>query len=255
MWDRKELKSRGRSAFKRNYWKTVLVALLLTLFVAGTAGASAGSAWKQSSESGSGYDPSALQGTGAEMPAEFQEYFAGLEDNPEAAAAVGLVAAVIGGIALVASLVSTLVKILVLNPLEVGCQKFFVNNSMGAGEVGDIAWAFTPFYGRNVKTMFLRSLYLFLWGLLLIFPAIIKAYSYRMVPYILADQPELSGSAAITRSREMMDGSKWRAFVLDLSFIGWHLLSALTLGLLNVFYVGPYVQCTNAELYRALKNG
>ena len=82
---------------------------------------------------------------------------------------------------------------------------------------------------------------------------IIKAYSYRMVPYILKEHPELSGTKAITLSRQMMNGHKWNAFVLDLSFIGWIILSALTLGILHIFYVGPYIQATDAELYEALK--
>ena len=75
-----------------------------------------------------------------------------------------------------------------------------------------------------------------------------------MVPYILADHPEMSGKEVITLSRQMMNGSKWRAFVLDLSFIGWDILSLLTLGLLGIFYVSPYKCSTNAELYHALKN-
>ena len=75
-----------------------------------------------------------------------------------------------------------------------------------------------------------------------------------MVPYILVDQPELTATQAITRSRQMMKGNKWRAFVLDLSFILWYLLSALTLGLLGLFFVHPYYEATNAELYQALKD-
>ena len=75
-----------------------------------------------------------------------------------------------------------------------------------------------------------------------------------MAPYILADRPELSGTEVLTLSRQMMNGHKWKTFVLDLSFLGWNILSALTFGLLGVFYVNPYRQCTNTELYRELKN-
>lgn len=69
---------------------------------------------------------------------------------------------------------------------------------------------------------------------------------------MLKDHPELSGTEAITLSRKMMNGHKADAFVLDLSFLGWLLLSALTLGILHIFYVGPYVQATDAELYKAI---
>ena len=83
-------------------------------------------------------------------------------------------------------------------------------------------------------------------------PGIVKSYSYRMVPFLLADHPELSGTETITLSRQMMNGHKWNAFVLDLSFLGWHILSILTLGLLGIFFVNPYQLSTDAELYRVL---
>ena len=53
----------------------------------------------------------------------------------------------------------------------------------------------------------------------------------------------------------MMTGNKWSAFVLDLSFLGWHLLNVCTLGILGVFYVNPYVHQTDAALYQMLKTG
>jgi uncharacterized membrane protein len=58
---------------------------------------------------------------------------------------------------------------------------------------------------------------------------------------------------AFARSKEMMTGQKWNAFVLDLSFFGWHLLGIFTCGLLQIFYINPYQQLTNAELYEALR--
>ena len=102
--------------------------------------------------------------------------------------------------------------------------------------------------------MFLRELFLCLWSMLRIVPGVIKRYSYRMVPYILADDPIIGAGDAITLSRKMMNGHKWNTFVLDLSFIGWDLLSILTMGLLGVFYVNPYQFSTDAELYQVLKN-
>ena len=75
-----------------------------------------------------------------------------------------------------------------------------------------------------------------------------------MVPYILTDYPELSPTEVITASRKMMDGHKWNTFLLDLSFIGWFILTALTLGLVGIFWASPYWQSTNAALYLELKN-
>ena len=74
-----------------------------------------------------------------------------------------------------------------------------------------------------------------------------------MVPYILAEHPELSANEIITRSREMMNGNKWRAFVLDLSFIGWEILSVLSLGIVHIFWTSPYMHSTHAALYEELK--
>ena len=74
---------------------------------------------------------------------------------------------------------------------------------------------------------FLMGLYTILWSLLFVIPGLIKQYSYAMTPYILAEHPEMTANEAITRSREIMDGNKWRLFCLGFSFIGWSLLCSL----------------------------
>ena len=76
---------------------------------------------------------------------------------------------------------------------------------------------------------FLQGLYIVLWSLLLVIPGIVKTYSYAMTPYIMAEHPSLTANEAITESRRIMDGKKWRLFCLDLSFIGWELLCSLPL--------------------------
>ncbi len=295
MWDRKELKSRGRFALHNNYWKCVFVALLLALFVYGGAGVSAtaaggrvpqapvGTPGVPSVEGATTGTPdfsqirdaedliSLLQSVGIVLSTEDQQTIIQFGDALESMQrdmnldeiipggamivllTVVLTLVVILVVVAIVKLVTALLRIFLLNPLEVGCQAFFVNNAQGVGELGDLGRGFSPGYGRVIGTMFLREFYIFLWSLLFIIPGIIKKYSYRMVPYILADQPEMGGNDAITLSRRMMDGNKWRAFVLDLSFIGWGILSALTLGILGLFYVRPYRCCTNAELYQALR--
>ena len=102
-------------------------------------------------------------------------------------------------------------------------------------------------------TLFLRDLFLVLWSLLFFIPGIVKSYSYRLVPYLLKDHPELSPTEVITRSRQMMNGHKWQAFVLDLSFLGWYLLGILTLGAVNVFWSNPYHDNTAAAFYLELE--
>ena len=140
-----------------------------------------------------------------------------------------------------------------LNPLQVGAQRFFVVSHYQKAELGELGYAFSNFYMNVVKTMFLRQLYVFLWSLLFIVPGIIKGYEYRMIPYILAENPGISSRDAFAMSKQMMDGNKWNAFVLDLSFFGWIFLSVFTCGILAIFYVNPYMLMTDAELYVALK--
>ena len=105
-----------------------------------------------------------------------------------------------------------------------------------------------------MKTLFLRDLYIILWSLLFIIPGIIKGYSYMLVPYILAEEPAMDNKEAFRLSREMMDGNKWHAFCLDLSFIGWHILNVFTFGLLGIFYVKPYQATASAEMYIAIRD-
>ena len=108
-------------------------------------------------------------------------------------------------------------------------------------------------YGNIVKTMFFKNLYIFLWSLLFVIPGFVKSYEYRMIPYLLAEYPDMAPDEAFRISREMMTGNKWETFVLDLSFFGWNILSAITLGLTGIFYSEPYQMLTNSALYLTLK--
>lgn len=112
--------------------------------------------------------------------------------------------------------------------------------------------AITENIGTKFVSTLLVMLYTFLWSLLFIIPGIVKSYSYAMTPYILLDRPELSATDAIKESEKMMNGHKMDLFILDLSFIGWILLSMLTCGIL-VLYVEPYMMATKSAFYLELK--
>ena len=118
----------------------------------------------------------------------------------------------------------------------------------------------TPFseafqnYPRKLGGSLWMGLFVFLWGLLLVIPGIIKAISYSMTQYILADCPNVKAKDALKLSMRMMQGHKWEAFVLGLSFIGWIILSLLTLGILSTFYVGPYMDSTFAAYYLEIRD-
>ena len=222
MWTIRKMKERGKAAFRANYWPSVAVALLMSLF-AGVASVSS-----RSSDTG-----------------EYES----LVESGDTAAVVALLAG-----SLIVIVIVLLIKIFLVNPIELGGVAFFTENTeVGPVPFGTMKRGFRN-YGHNFAVLFLRDLYLFFWCLLFIVPGLIKAYSYRMVPYILAEHPELSANEVITRSRRMMVGNKWRAFMLDLSFLGWILLGALTMGLVNVFWTAPYMESAQAALYLKLRD-
>ena len=242
MWMRRELKERAKAAFKANYWRCVLVAFILALLIGGGAGSSV-----RKNETA---DLTTEQQKAMALLAE-DDNLGRLVEGMEKLSALpsSKIKISLGGLGLVGFLLS----ILVFNPLIVGCYRFFLQNSRGPAELNELGAGFRGDWGNVVLVMFLKNLFLALWTMLFIIPGIVKAYAYRMVPYILKEHPELSGTQAITLSRRMMKGHKGDAFVLDLSFIGWILLSALTFGILHLFYVGPYIQATDAELYKVVR--
>lgn len=229
MWNRTELKGRAKVAFKRNYWKCVLAACILALVTGGRV--SSVSNYTSSFEG----DDSLLVNSIANLP-------------------TSVIHAVVAGIA-VFGFLSAILRIFILNPIEIGGCYFFTNNAYTLANLKDLLAGFKDGrYWKSVGTIFLRNLFTVLWMLLLIVPGIVKAYEYRMITYLIAEFPNMSRQEAFAISKEMMRGQKWNAFVLDLSFIGWYFLTGITFGIAGFFYVQPYVQATNAELYITLRN-
>lgn len=223
MWSIQEMKEKGKSAFKNNYWPCFFVALLMGLFAGGAVASS------RTTGSTEQLEQTIHSGDMTTVIVFFSAF-------------------------LVTTAILLVFKIFVVNPIEVGGAEFFAEN-IEAGPVPfkTIKKGFQN-YGHNFAVLLLRDVYLVLWMMLFLVPGFIKVYSYRMVPYILAEHPELSAAEVITRSREMMNGNKWQAFKMDLSFLGWILLGVLTLGLVNIFWTSPYMQSTQAALYLKLRD-
>ena len=106
-------------------------------------------------------------------------------------------------------------------------------------------------YGSSLALYLLIAIFTVLWTLLFVIPGIIKAYSYSMSWFILADNPQMGANAARKYSMQLMKGNKWRLFCLHFSFIGWLLLCILTLGILT-FWITPYMHTAEAMFYRDL---
>ena len=259
MWSRKELKQKGKKAFNRNYWKTVLVAVVLSLIV-GTG--------SFCSSFASGFSDGFSDGVSdaTDRMSEIEDYddqadYSGMDideefgvPGPEIVAIVIFVIVFIIIFA-IAMAIAIVLDAFVINPLEIGIRRFGLANLNAKAEVKEIGFGYDHNYKNGVKTMFFRDLYTFLWSLLFIIPGIVKSYEYRMIPYLLADHPDMTSEQAFAESKRMMTGQKWNAFVLDLSFIGWDILSILTLGILSIFYVEPYKFMTKAALYEKLAYG
>ena len=252
MWTISEVKRRGKEAFKANYWKGVLVALIL-LVCAGGVGAATSTSGNNVIRKETGSQNVVIS------QQDFMDYMhkalaeQGVEaTDEEIMMMIGVVVLAVLGVIAVVILISSLIKILLLNPLSVGCYSYFYKSQSSVGSLDNLGDGFKR-WGRNAGAMFLADLFIALWTCLFIIPGIVKSYSYRMVPYILADDPDCGAVEAITLSRKMMKGNKFKAFLLDLSFIGWIILSVITLGIVGVFYVNPYYQSADAALYEAIK--
>ncbi len=260
--ERSYLKSRGKAAFKANYWKTVLVAFLLAIAVGGL-GASASSSVDYNGDTQS--LPSTTQESSTETytEEEFEEidpfnedgtlveevWDAGSQTTWSGSSPISVNIGDAGSI----GAIGFILTIFLFGPLEVGCRNFLKKNLKTPAELDELNAGFKPKYWHNLATMLLRNVFISLWSLLLIIPGIVMSYAYAMTPYLLSDYPELQAKEVTDLSRKMMKGHKWDLFVLDLSFIGWMLLSVLTLGILEVFYVGPYMASTRAAFYEELK--
>jgi len=147
--------------------------------------------------------------------------------------------------------VLSLVTLILGGVVQLGYAKYLLKQYDGqTGEVKDLFSMFQMFTQGFLQAL-LRAIYTFLWALLFVIPGIVKAYSYAMTPFILVEHPEMTANEAITASKELMNGHKGELFWLDLTFIGWNLLCALTLGI-GVFFLNPYTNAAHAAFYRDL---
>jgi uncharacterized membrane protein YhaH (DUF805 family) len=275
MWTRKSVKQKGKTSFYSNFWKCVLVALILSVVIGAN---SQGSSFSSMASNGG-------QIFGQAINEEVQDENDGDitdgdhsvnveidyddDGNPDITFdsdsgstndEIPLVAMiVIGLIVFIISLfimaIGLAVRYLLLVPFEYGCRKFFRKNLDEPAKLSNIVYVFDSHYKNVIKTAFMTDLFIYLWSLLFIIPGIIKTYEYRLVPYIVSENPTISFKEAQAESAKLMKGNKWKSFILDLSFIGWDLLSLCTFGLLEIFFVGPYKASTDAALYESLKYG
>jgi uncharacterized membrane protein len=148
--------------------------------------------------------------------------------------------------------VSGLISIL-LAPLTIGLTWYFMD--LFDGERARWTHLFEPFdvsnYLRMLGSVLLLWLYSFLWTLVFIIPGIVKSLAYSQTFFVMKDHPEMTINEAITRSRQLMNGYKWRYFFFTLSFIGWFFLAVLTMGI-GFLWLLPYYYMSCVAFYRFL---
>lgn len=227
------MKTRAKGVLKLSYWKAFIVSIVVAIVGGSFGGGSAN--WNFGG--GSHWD---------DAKGEFWDH--GDWTIPLAVVVVIII------IAIIIALLALAFRFLLGAPLEVGGRRYFIRSSAeGVFSIDELGFAFRKgAYWSIVRGMLWAGFLNFLWFLLLVIPGIIKSYSYRMVPYILAENPGIGARRAVELSRRMTSGEKWRMFVLDLSFIGWYLLGLLAL-FVGMLFVMPYYNATLAELYIVLR--
>ncbi len=161
----------------------------------------------------------------------------------------GLASLVLGMIPVIGSLAAS---IIVTPAFALSLVRVYLNLTKGVtAQVADAFSGFDDFWAA-FKVTFLVGFFTFLWSLLFIIPGIIKAISYSMSMYVLAENKGKSALDCIDASKKMTNGYKMDLFVLELSFIGWGLLVGITFGIAYI-WVGPYMQATYANAYNLLK--
>ncbi|MBD5521870.1 MAG: DUF975 family protein [Lachnospiraceae bacterium] len=250
MWTRQELKQTAKEALKRNYWKAVLVSLILIMLGGGATPATA-SGGSSSGATVNNHKYEHVSGVyDTETGSVVESVVSELEQTDAVVIATAVIVFMI--IVIIGLAVVLAASIFIANPLIIGARRFMLKSVYGEGRIAEVGYAFDHSYLNCVKTMFYREMYIFLWMLLFIIPGIYKKYQYYMVEYILAENPEMPYKEVLELSKKMMDGHKWNTFVLDLSFILWHMLGMITCGITEILYVCPYINLTHASLYYAL---
>lgn len=242
MWSRGDLKSQAKGFLRKHYWKAFAVCLIVALATGGSGEASKNNDYMSDEFGRTRYEINFGPGN------EFGTIVDGIGlDNPFKVAVTG---AMFAGF----FIITTFLAIVIGNALQVGEKRFFLRGFKEEPRIGTLFSTFqTGEWGPIAIKMFLMDLYIFLWGLLLIIPGIMKYYQYRMIPYILAEDPEFSFEEAKQISSKMTSGQKGKIFVLDLSFIGWYILGSLFFGIGGIF-VKPYHEVTVAKLYQLYRN-
>ncbi|HHX68834.1 MAG: DUF975 family protein [Miniphocaeibacter sp.] len=288
-WNRKELKLRAKKTIKRNYIQYIIVCLVIAIVAGGYTTSHLNTDLLRDSDK---IKPPAvvdsvvkiLDGFGiTNLYSEQEEVINRVEDKFNLRNATeGFFATIINNsgasrsfvigllntinqlifnnrflqstIMIISTILIICFWLFIQNILIVGQSRFFIENkSYSNTKIDRILFIYR--IGRIRHTayiMFCKYIFNFLWFFTII-GGFIKYYDYKMIPFIVAENPEISRKDAWKLSHEMMLGNKWKAFKLDLSFLIWHILSLLTFGIIRYLYLNPLIGASYSELYFVLR--
>ena len=286
MFSRKSFKERGKKAFLRNWKVCIVVCFLYTFLVGGTIVFNYHSLQQNSYQTLKDVDISVLKNhdNNSEVVNDFLKQIKKQEpkNNPAYKTTKGVIGSFFNNVSqsgsylfgllnainqfffhdhlwasviiIIGTVISFFYWLFVSKVLEVGYIRFFLENRKYTKTMPKAL--LYPFKINKIcyiaYTMFLRSLFIFLWSFTII-GGIIKHYAYLLVPYILAEKQTLKPNEVLKLSSNMMKGHKWDLFKLDLSFIGWKLLGLLTLNVSNMLFTKPYLKASITEVYMSIR--
>lgn len=288
MWNRKQLKKQGRQALRKNWWRIIGVSLMLAFIAGGMrisyriddaatrlTGTEIGiptnaqilNEWYLNIERNSETETGRFLAFLGEHYTPKKGILAGVYNNitKERSALFGVLNAfndflfkdkiTEGVVILIGVVLLIFFLIFVSNVLSVGQCRFLLENRVyGQTKMGRLFFPWRVRRWKNVSLIMLKkSVFLLLWDITII-GGFIKRYSYRMVPFIVAENPDIPHREAFLLSRRMMKGNKRKAFFMDLSFLGWYILNLFTFDILRPVFIIPYTETTSAELYVALRS-
>ena len=154
---------------------------------------------------------------------------------------------------LIGFLAELMFSVFIVNILIVGERRFFLESrTYKKTKPGRLGFLFREHIKGPAKTMFVKDIFYALWSLTIV-GGFVKFYSYAMVPYIVAENPNIKPMKAISLSRKMMNHHKWEMFKIDVTLVGWVLLSSITFGLGGIFFGNPYRTAVESEFYIHLR--
>ena len=161
----------------------------------------------------------------------------------------------VGIISMIAAFTSLTFYIFVRNIIKIGSNRYFLEQRVYKNTgIYKVLFPYRVKRTLNLSfVMLLKELFFSLWCLTIV-GGFIKHYEYLMIPYILAENPDIKYKDAFRISKEMMDGNKWETFKLDLTLLGWNILSFLSIGITGLFYSNAYIECIYSELYIDIRN-